>query len=160
MEFTRWAPPCRHSLRFRAAPAPLSCFTCRLAPTYTTRKSRSIYSRVHLMGATLSPALHAPALSSRLARTYTTKTNVQFTAGFTCRSYPAALHSCAASPSIHSPALPSRLASAYTTKNKRSIYSRVHLMGATPSPSTPMLRRAHSTLLLRLATLLLCTRQK
>ena len=112
------------------------------------------------MGATLSPALYAPALSSRLAPTYTTKTNVQFTAGFTCRSHPTALHSRAASPSIHSPALPSRLAPAYTTKNKRSIYSRVHLMGATPSPSTPMLRRAHSTLLLRLATLLLCTRQK
>ena len=74
--------------------------------------------------------------------------------------HPVALHSRAASPSIHAPALPSRLAPAYTTKNKRSTYSGVHLMGATPSPSTPILRRAHSTLLLRLATLLIRTRQK
>ena len=74
--------------------------------------------------------------------------------------HPVALHSRAASPSIHAPALPSRLAPAYTTKNKHSIYSGVHLMGATPPPSALMLRRAHSTLLLRLATLLLHTRQK
>ena len=45
-----------------------------------------------------------------------------------------------------------------TTPNKGSIYSGLHLMGATPSPFTLLLCRAHSTLLLHLATLLLCIR--
>ena len=48
----------------------------------------------------------------------------------------------------------------YTTRKSRSIYNGVHLMGATPSPFTPVRRPPRSALLLYLTASLLCTPPK
>ena len=105
------------------------------------------------------PLLHVLDLAASLLHTHQKQT-FNLRRGSPDGHQPVALHSDAVPRPLHAPASPGRLAPMYTTRKSRSIYSRVHLMGATPSPFTPVQRPPRSALLLYLTASLLRTPPK